>query len=251
MVTPRQKERRLSGAGDLDASRPDDLDLIRLQAQHGDLVEPAALPSILVSHTNTPRSSPIRSAQRNPRIDQLVFVDERMVLGPDGIEVARDDPTGATVLPQIASQNVQLLGTPLVCVERVEMHVQETYNRVRRSWGDDVDAEGIPPVHAGERYAADAVEQEARPSSLVQLPSSSPGGAEPLPGQQGHGSEWEVNESPSVLGVGRQEAGADCGVVEECLAGAKGDFLKKDDIRSWRRSIEDVLENTLAAGGGP
>lgn len=66
-------------------------DLVRLQAQHDDLVQSVWLESVLEVDADTPCSSCIRPrhapVQRDPSIDQLVFVDKRMISGEDCIEV--------------------------------------------------------------------------------------------------------------------------------------------------------------------
>ena len=69
----------------VDETRLEDFDLIRLQAQHDDLVQSARLESVLefdvkhpyVAPSIRPRRAPV---QRDPGIDQLVLVDEDMIL---------------------------------------------------------------------------------------------------------------------------------------------------------------------------
>ena len=114
----------------VDETGLEDFDLIRLQAQHDDLVQSAWLESVLEFDTDTPCSSSIRPrrapVQRDPGIDQLVFVDERMILGEDCVEVACDDTAAASGLAQEASQYMHLKRTPELRVEGVEVDVEET-----------------------------------------------------------------------------------------------------------------------------
>ena len=113
----------------VDETRPKDFDLVRLHAQHNDLVQSARLASVLEVEVDTPRSSSIghrrAPVQRDPGIDQLVIVDERMVRWGKRVEVACDNAATASWLAQEASQYHHLKRTPEMRIERIEMDVKE------------------------------------------------------------------------------------------------------------------------------
>ena len=112
-----------------DEARLEDFDLVRLQAQHDDLVQSAWLEFILDLDRDTPVtpcSSSIRAVQCDPGIDQLVFVNKLMIPGVDCVKVACDDAAAASGLAQEASQYVHLEKTYELRVEGVEVDVEET-----------------------------------------------------------------------------------------------------------------------------
>ena len=112
-----------------DQTRLEDFNLVRLQTQHDDLVQPAWLEFIFDLDGDTPVtpcSPSIRPVQLDPGIDQLVFVDESMIPRVHCVKVACDDAAAASGLAQEASQNVHLKKTYELRVEGVEVDVEET-----------------------------------------------------------------------------------------------------------------------------
>ena len=67
-----------------------------------------------------------------------------------------------------------------------------------------------------------------------------------LAGEQRHGREWSAPERHVVLSVGRQEARAYSGIVEERLSDPESDVLEMNDIGKFG-TLQDVIENELGA----
>ncbi len=126
--------------------------------------------------------------------------------------------------------------TPEIGVEGVEVHVEETENGSRRSWGGDIHAERIPPVPAMELHAENAVEDELPPSPALLV-------------EQRHGREWEAFERRVVFSVGRQKARTYPGIVEERLSDAGSDFLEMNDVGRLG-TLQYVIEDELGACDG-
>src|SRR5258706_10399109 len=129
-------------------------------------------------------------------------------------------------------------------VEGVEVHVKETEYCARRSWGGDIHAERIPLVPARQLHAEDAVEHQLPPSLALLVEQRR---AKTLAGKQRHGREWSAVERRVVLSVGRQEARAYSGIIEERLSGPGSDFLEMNNIGKLG-SLQDVIELTARPG---
>jgi hypothetical protein len=216
-----------------DETRLEDVDGAWLHAQHGDLVEPAWPASVVELDAHAPRSSARRSAQCDPGIDQAMLVDEGVVVWVDDVEVTRNDAAAAPGLAQEARQDAHLQRPAELRVERVKVHVEQVQDGARRPWDGDAHTERVPLEPAGERGAEDAVEHQFG-AALALLALALLGGeqrrAKPPAGEQRHRCERHACERRGVLSVGRQEARAHSGVVEERLPRAGRDFLEEHDV---------------------
>lgn len=73
--------------------------------------------------------------QCGPCIYQSGLVEKPIILVPDSIEVARNDPATASGLAEDVGQYLQLLSAVVQRIaERVEVHVDETEDCARRGW---------------------------------------------------------------------------------------------------------------------
>src|ERR1700749_817675 len=110
MVTPRDLDRLLARPGHLNRTRAQDFHFISHQAHHCNLVQPAPPQSVPSFHADTPCSSTrvCPPMQCDPCVYQLVLVDELIILGADGVEVARNDPATTSRLAQDIGQYLHL-----------------------------------------------------------------------------------------------------------------------------------------------
>lgn len=127
------------------------------------------------------------------------------------------------------------------------MHVNETKNCARRSWGDDVHVKPIPPVLAREGHAGDTPEHKLPPSldAVAFLPRIQVGG-KARAGQQRHGRKGHALKRRLVLGVGDQKGSAHSGIGQERGPDVRCNFLEEDNIGRFR-TLENMAEDKFGA----
>ena len=234
MVTVRDTVGILAGLGHLDPTRAQNFHVLRLHAQHRNLVQPSRSQSVMSFHPHSPRSSvePFLSMQRDPSIHQSVPVEESVILGADSVEVSRNQPTTASRLAKKFGKERHLLGTLKKRVpKRIEMNVDETIGYVWGEWGGNVHRKRTPPILAGEFEAGNATEHELLPSLdpiLLLLRSQSEGKA--FSGQLGHVCKGYSLKRRLVLGVRHPEGFAELRIAQDRDTDSGRGFLETDNV---------------------
>ena len=243
MVTARDIVGILAGLGHLAQTRAQNLHVLRVYAQHRNLVQPSRSQSVMSFHPHSPRSSAFLPMQRDPRIHQSVLVEESMILGADGVEVSRDQSTTASRLAQEVGKDLHLFGTVRErAPKRIEMNVDETTGCGWGGWGDNVHGKCTPPILAGEFDAGNGTKHELLPSLdpiLLLLQLQVEGKA--LARQQRHIRKGYSLERRLILGVRHQEGFANFRIAQDRGADVGRDFLEKDNVRTFG-FLEDTTE---------
>ncbi|KAF4569352.1 hypothetical protein EYR36_009142 [Pleurotus pulmonarius] len=163
---------------------------------------------------------PMGPVQCDPRINQLVFLDKRMILSKDGVKFPCHNAAAAPSLAQEAEPRV---------ASGLKVYVEQTHDGTGSIWGRDINVEHVPLAPARQIHAEDAVERDLTPS-LTSLPPNPPSPlplsahqtAETLAGEQSHIRERRIRTRRVVLGVNRYEARPHSGVTEERFPHARG-----------------------------
>src|SRR5271163_1824510 len=127
MVTPLDLVRRSPRLGHVDEARVHNLHRLRREAHHSNLVQPPGFELSLPPPANTPRRR-VRvrvPVQRQPRILELVLLDELVILIGNRVEITHNDSTNAAKLAQDAGELLELLGAVGEPVARVEVRVDD------------------------------------------------------------------------------------------------------------------------------